>query len=1119
MKKSKKILSVLLAVLMFISIVPVGTTTSHAVTFNELNASNVFLKQEGSRTCTLCSTAMMMRRYSMLRGDTGWSSITESAIKPTAWINGTGLKWSFSYSNSSVSSISVGHYTLPGGSGNEALIQAELKKCPEGIVIYNESAPHAVLLTDYSNGTYYCADPAGGVAKGRIPLSSAYKVTITNVTAYWKVTSPIVNGPTDHNAHSYTSKVTTSPTCYSTGVKTYTCSCGSSYTESISKTSHDYTGTKYKEPDHPHEVLQTCVNYSKCGAYYYNGEYAISNSCSQCWKVEWSLSQSSVSVRVGESKSIDCVITSVLPDTQTSRAEWDEDLFDVAITKNLITVTGKKAGSGSIRMYFWSDSSKSTLISSKTIPVTVTSNKITINYNANGGTGAPSSQTKSYGQSIDLSTTVPTRFGYNFLGWVTDKSHTSADYEPGTSFSLNNDTTLYALWQSADMFLSSSNKTANIKYAGTMCYFQYTAMATSDFVIYSTGSSDTKVYLYDANGNLLASDDDSGESNNFRLKYNLTYGNKYYYGIKFYNSSLKGNINVTFGRVYNIAYNGNATDATGVPSSQEKVRDISLTLSSTEPTRTGYSFRGWSTDPSATTPTYKPGSTYNTNSGATLYAVWKKVFYGNIYNDDVINQGDILFAAQVVDGLKTASPYAIFLGDVNADGQLTSADVDLISQYNLKTIHSFPAESLHTKMNVYSSPYKTTYKKGDTIDSTGLKLAVLYYENANSSNYKSYHIINGGYSISPKTATGSGQQKVTVTLGDWSTYFYITVDNHTHSYTSKITTAPTCAKTGVRTYTCACGTSYTETVSIDSTNHAYSTQIKNKQAATCKTQGYTGDTYCTGCSAKLKTGSVIAKTSHSYGSWITTTKATCTSAGARKKVCSVCNNAVTETVNALGHSFGAYASNNDATYKADGTKTAKCSLCNQSKTVTDKGSRLTVKKPYSVKIEKSTSAVRLTWDKCIGADGYRVFQKTSSGWKTLGTVTKLTGTIRNLKSGTTYTFAIQPYTNINGAKVWGEYLAVTVSTLPVAPTTKVSSPSKGAVKVSWNNVNGAQKYQLYYKVNNGSYKLYKTYNSAQNLTFKNLKSGAKYTFAVRAYRTVDGCNYYSSYKPVTVTIK
>lgn len=42
---------------------------------------------------------------------------------------------------------------------------------------------------------------------------------------------------------------------------------------------------------------------------------------------------------------------------------------------------------------------------------------------------------------------------------------------------------------------------------------------------------------------------------------------------------------------------------------------------------------------------------------------------------------------------------------------------------------------------------------------------------------------------------------------------------HTHSYTSAVTTAATCTTAGVRTYTCACGASYTE--AIPATGHSY----------------------------------------------------------------------------------------------------------------------------------------------------------------------------------------------------------------------------------------------------------------------------------------------------------
>lgn len=45
------------------------------------------------------------------------------------------------------------------------------------------------------------------------------------------------------HTHSYSSSVTKAATCTSEGVRTYTCSCGSKYTEAIAKTSHNYVNT------------------------------------------------------------------------------------------------------------------------------------------------------------------------------------------------------------------------------------------------------------------------------------------------------------------------------------------------------------------------------------------------------------------------------------------------------------------------------------------------------------------------------------------------------------------------------------------------------------------------------------------------------------------------------------------------------------------------------------------------------------------------------------------------------------------------------------------------------------------------------------------------------------
>ena len=73
----------------------------------------------------------------------------------------------------------------------------------------------------------------------------------------------------------------------------------------------------------------------------------------------------------------------------------------------------------------------------------------TVSYNANGGTGAPGNQTKTYGQTLTLSTTVPTRTNYNFKGWATSASATTPNYQPGGSYTANAAITLYAVWEIA----------------------------------------------------------------------------------------------------------------------------------------------------------------------------------------------------------------------------------------------------------------------------------------------------------------------------------------------------------------------------------------------------------------------------------------------------------------------------------------------------------------------------------------------------------------------------------------------------------------------------------------------------------------------------------------------
>ena len=90
-------------------------------------------------------------------------------------------------------------------------------------------------------------------------------------------------------------------------------------------------------------------------------------------------------------------------------------------------------------------------------------------------------------------------------------------------------------------------------------------------------------------------------------------------------------------------------------------------------------------------------------------------------------------------------------------------------------------------------------------------------------------------------------------------YCGVTLTDHTHSYTSKTTTAATCTTTGVKTYTCTCGESYTETIAA--TGHTDSD----------------GDGVCDTCGTTVSTNSDSSTEDTTDGSTDTSTDTTATS--------------------------------------------------------------------------------------------------------------------------------------------------------------------------------------------------------------------------------------------------
>lgn len=147
-----------------------------------INSADVFVKQQDSDTCTLAAATMMLRRRAIL-DNRAWQNITEKSLRKSAWVDGAGLRWEFKYDGMSVKNAQFNKEDKQGQ------IKKLLKNHPEGIVVYYYDSvnQHAILLTDYTDGIFYCADPSNLTPNGRIEISTSQIVSVDNAIDYWYI--------------------------------------------------------------------------------------------------------------------------------------------------------------------------------------------------------------------------------------------------------------------------------------------------------------------------------------------------------------------------------------------------------------------------------------------------------------------------------------------------------------------------------------------------------------------------------------------------------------------------------------------------------------------------------------------------------------------------------------------------------------------------------------------------------------------------------------------------------------------------------------------------------------------------------------------------------------------
>ena len=176
--------------------------------------------------------------------------------------------------------------------------------------------------------------------------------------------------------------------------------------------------------------------------------------------------------------------------------------------------------------------------------------------------------------------------------------------------------------------------------------------------------------------------------------------------------------------------------------------------------------------------------------------------------------------------------------------------------------------------------------------------------------------------------------------------------------------------------------------------------------------------------------------------------------------------------------------------------------------------------PEISKVESVNGGVKISWNKPNGAEKYRIYYKGSKGWTRLADTTSTSYTDSKVSSGKTYTYTVRCISadakrftsGYNGKGKSIKYVA--------APKISKTEATYNSVKISWDKVNGAEKYRVYYKSRKGWTRMVDT--TSTSYIDNKVSSGKTYTYTVRCINSSANkftSGYDSKGVTVTTTIK
>ena len=339
-----------------------------------------------------------------------------------------------------------------------------------------------------------------------------------------------------------------------------------------------------------------------------------------------------------------------------------------------------------------------------------------------------------------------------------------------------------------------------------------------------------------------------------------------------------------------------------------------------------------------------------------------------------------------------------------------------------------------------------------------------------------------------------------------------------HDYDA-VTTAPTCEEQGYTTFTCVCGDSYVDNY-VNAQGHTPGEAVaENPVEATCDAAGsYDEVVYCAVCETELSRETVaVSATGHSYGSWETTTEPTCTETGKRKRSCTDCGAEETESIPTTDHNYESVVT--APTCTKQGYTTHTCSTCGNSYVDT-----------YVDALEHDMGEWVVTEDATCTEPGSKVRTCSRCDYEQIQAVRPSGHAYNGAETPPTCTedgyityvceYCGDSYTEKGDANLghdMGEWIAdgegmerrdcsrcdhyetrEVEIVRPDAPSVKASNvASSGKIKLSWNAVDGAAKYQVYRSTDKETWTLLKTLTGT-SLTNTSTTAGELYYYYVVA---------------------